>query len=378
MATYALGLGGSDSYLVTTAEQLERLGHEVVLYAFEHGDMAQVADRRGLRLARDAADLPDCCDALVVQDAAVSYALAERYPDTPQLFRAASHVHDLQLPPQLPGVVAAVVALSELVADRMRALAIVPEVVRLRHPIDTERFAPLESIPIRPRRALLLGNYLRGRRKHLLMQAFGEAGIDCRAAGLHSGVVLAPEDSIAAADIVVAKGRAALEGMAGGRAVYVYDVAGSDGWVTPESYTALEADNFAGTATDDPVSADRISEDLRRYAPEMGVVNRDLVVAHHDARQHAHELVELMRRLGAPEPGERVPYDELSRLVRLQWRAEGRVQDSTWVAQAFQERLLEYERQLELERNQMSDLRRTRRWRLAAVLGGILDRLRGN
>src|SRR4051794_22087962 len=196
MATNSLGLGGSESYLLTVAEQLERLGHEGVLHANELGDMADLASRRGLAVAGAPGALPESCDAVVVQDGVMSYALAERYPNAPQLFRAASHIHDLQLPPQLPGVVGVVAALSDLVADRIRALAVAPEIVRLRHPVDTERFAPLEALPERPRRALLLGNYLRGRRKDLLVSVFSDAGIDCRVAGMHAGAVLSPEDAI--------------------------------------------------------------------------------------------------------------------------------------------------------------------------------------
>ena len=52
------------------------------------------------------------------------------------------------------------------------------------------------------------------------------------------------------ADIVVGKSRAALDAMACGRAVYLYDMFGGDGWVTPDTYAAMEADQFAGQATD--------------------------------------------------------------------------------------------------------------------------------
>ena len=33
---------------------------------------------------------------------------------------------------------------------------------------------------------------------------------------------------------------------------YVWDTRGGDGWVTPETYPALEADGFTGAATDPP------------------------------------------------------------------------------------------------------------------------------
>ena len=43
LATNHLGLGGSESYLLTVAEQLDRLGHEVVIYTPEPGGGVAVA-----------------------------------------------------------------------------------------------------------------------------------------------------------------------------------------------------------------------------------------------------------------------------------------------------------------------------------------------
>ena len=66
--------------------------------------------------------------------------------------------------------------------------------------------------------------------------------------GSHTTPDPAPEDDIAAADIVVGKGRAVLDAMSCGRPAYVYDVYGADGWVTAETYDAIEADAIAGQA----------------------------------------------------------------------------------------------------------------------------------
>ena len=85
-----------------------------------------------------------------------------------------------------------------------------------------------------------------------------------------------PELEIADADIVVGYGRSALEGMAAGKAVYVYDHGGGDGWVTAESYPALEANGFAGSATDDVIDKERLRADLLAYDADMGLVNREL------------------------------------------------------------------------------------------------------
>ncbi|MGZ4257598.1 MAG: hypothetical protein ACXVRE_07540 [Gaiellaceae bacterium] len=316
--------GGSETYLLTVAEQLQRLGHEVTLFTVDAGQMATFAEDRGIRVATSLHALPAACDAALVQDGVVAYRLAERYPDTPQVFRAASDLSDLQLPPGLPGVTSAVVALSERVAARVRRLAAGTPVTRLRQPIDTERFTPASPLATTARRALLLGNYLQGERRDAVLSAFAAAGIDAVQVGRPSSFALRPERAMWESDIVVAKGRSALEAMACGRAVYVYDRFGSDGWVTPEAYPAMEADNFAGQATAAVADAERVQSDLADYDASMGVVNRDLVLHRHGARRHAQELCELFGDVPPPEPAPEAPLRELARLVRLQWQTESR------------------------------------------------------
>ncbi len=82
-------------------------------------------------------------------------------------------------PPAIDGVIGAAVVMSERVATRIRALAGAPaEIHRLRQPIDLDRFAPRGEIAARPRRALLLGNYLRGARREAVVGTLAEAGIE--------------------------------------------------------------------------------------------------------------------------------------------------------------------------------------------------------
>jgi hypothetical protein len=138
--------------------------------------------------------------------------------------------------------------------------------------------------------------------------------------GGDSGQTEDPRDALGRVEIVIGYGRSVLEAMAAGRAAYVYDRYGGDGWVTTGSYPALEADGFAGRERETTVDAQRLERDLRAYSAAMGPANRDLVVANHRANVHAQELVELLRPM-APREHDRAPHDEMARLVRLEWRA---------------------------------------------------------
>src|SRR3954449_2300864 len=102
-------VGGGETYRLTVAEHLQRLGHEVTVHAVEGGQMSELMESRGLRVAIGEEALPAKCDVALVQDAAMAYTLAGRWPETPQVFRAPSSLYDFQSPPQLPGIVAAVV-----------------------------------------------------------------------------------------------------------------------------------------------------------------------------------------------------------------------------------------------------------------------------
>lgn len=315
---HLLAPGGTEVHLVTVAEHLLRLGHEVRLYAPELGPFADHARRRGLDVHGSLRELPADCDVVFAQDGIVVLGLAERYPQALTVFRVCGDVFDFQLPPQLDGVVDLVVVLSDRYKRLARACAVAVPTLRLRVPIDIDRLVPLGALSDRPRRAVLLGNY--GERAELVREIWGRHGLEVTRVGgdVQTYDVAA---AVADADIVVAKSRAALDAMACGRAVYVYDVFGGDGWVTAETYPALEADNFAGLATGRVIDAAALAADLADYRPEMGATNRDLVLQHHSARNH---VIELLAAIDGRAPRGRspAPLQEMARLIAMQWSWE--------------------------------------------------------
>lgn len=321
LATNHLGLGGSESYLLTVAEQLDRLGHEAVVFTSEPGEGTEVAQERGIEVL-DESGLSDGFDAALVQDVGVAYQLAGLYPATPQLFVAHSSKFDLQAPPQLDGMVGVVVALNDRVARRMRRFATSVDVVRMRQPIDVERFSPRGPLPQIPRRALLFSNNPNADRLAMIEGACAEVGVELLRLGGPSGHTTDTAPALAGAEIVIGYGRSILEGMACGRAAYVYDWKGGDGWVTAESYAAIESDGFAGGATGEVADRATLVQHLRGYSSAMGPVNHDLVVKHHRAAVHAQELLGRIESLATPRVRQRTPFQEMARLARLEWRAK--------------------------------------------------------
>lgn len=370
LATYLFNRpGGSETYLLTVSEQLQRLGHEVVVLTQETGPMADFASERGTRVTTDIASLDGWAEAALVQDAILSYGLAERFPKLPQVFRAVSDLYDMRLPPVFPGVVSSVVVCNDRLRRRVESMSPDFEIHRLRQPVDTERFAPVGRSPVRPRRALLLGNYLREDRLELLRRALEDSGIAVTQAG-GDQFTCSPEQQIWEADFVVGLARAALDAMSCGKPVFLYDKWGCDGWVTPDRYPAMEADNFAGQSR--PVTADPewLRAELERYRPEMGLANRELAITHHSARAHVHELCAILESAPRPRPDlVDAPLLELKRLVRMQWLTEMRAENLQQASRRAHE-------ELERERVELRALMATRRVRLGLRLGRLLDSLR--
>ncbi|HEX6229156.1 MAG TPA: hypothetical protein VFZ41_06800 [Solirubrobacterales bacterium] len=369
-------LGGTETYSATVAEQLERLGHTVTVHAAEaNTNGRELAASRGLRMTVGEPPKLDEVDAILVQDAASAYMLAGRRAGLPLVF--ASHgFAAFEHPPGGLQPSPTLVVLNDRVARHAAALASRPTVVRLRQPIDIERFRPRGASRRRARRVLLASNYLHGARLRILEEVCGDLGLELVQLGAPSTPTVEPEAALADADIVVGYGRSVLEGMAMGRAAYVWDYAGGDGWVTPESYPALEADGFSGAATDAIIDADRLRADFAGYRPELGALGFDLVRTHHSATEHAEALVEVLG--GASAPASEDVLETLALLVRAEYRAAVRAEGLE-----YETRRLLKEREAQRARAdaaeaqraradaaeaQLDTLLRSRSWRLAAPL----------
>src|SRR5687767_4923867 len=121
---HLIAQAGSDTYLVTVAEQLLRLGHDVTVHALEQGPMTDRARERGLTVAGGERELPDAPDAVLAQDQVTALQLAERYPAAPRVFVCHSDVFGIDTPPQVPDVVSAIVTMSDRVARHVEAMPV--------------------------------------------------------------------------------------------------------------------------------------------------------------------------------------------------------------------------------------------------------------
>jgi hypothetical protein len=359
-------LGGAETYTATVSERFELLGHRVTIYApTASPEGLEFAAAQGLALKLGEVPPLDGIDAVLAQDGASVGLIASSRPELRQVFVCHGLAPAEHLPASL-NPAPPVVAMNDRIARHAAAAVSRPRVERLRQPIDISRFHPRGGSRPRPRRVLALGNYLEGPRRAMLENACGDLGLELVQLGVTEQPTITPEVPLAEADIVVGYGRSILEAMAMGRPAYVWDHGGGDGWVTPETYSAMEADGFAGTATSAIIDADRLRADLGEYRPELGPLGSDLVVDHHSANDHAETLLDLLGDEQAPAPPGDL--DAVAMLVRAEARAASK-------ARAWE---LEFHRLLtdrEAQRSRAEDAEASlkgvlgsRSWRLTALL----------
>ena len=80
------GLSGPLPYLTTVFEQLERLGHEVLVFTAEEGPPPDA-----LRVVSTERGLPLAPGVIYAQDAYAALLLADLYPLTPQVFASTAN-----------------------------------------------------------------------------------------------------------------------------------------------------------------------------------------------------------------------------------------------------------------------------------------------
>ena len=141
----------------------------------------------------------------------------------------------------------------------------------------------------------------------------------------------------------------------------------------------MEADHFAGQATDRVIGVAELERDLADYDPGMGMANRDLVLQHHSARDH---VIAFLAAVAAPAAAERppAPLRELARLIAMQWSwerlargaqhahaaSETRLAEAVTEARARDGELAVLRAELSALRAELDAIKVSRAWRLAA------------
>ncbi len=261
---------GSELYVRDVALELQRRGYEPVIYSPQLGPLAETLRLAGIDVVSDLNLVGQAPDLIHGQHHMETMAALARFPGVPAVYFCHGWMPWEELPPQHPRILR-YVCVSAKLRDLLIRVHEVPEsrVHMILNFVDFHRFRPRPPLPDAPRKALALSNQVSDNNVGwILRTACAYHGIRLDVVGLAQGASSAqPELLLPRYDLVLARGRAALEGLATGAAVICCDVEGLGPMVTSANYPALREANFGIQILYQPLNKDRLRCEIAKYNP---------------------------------------------------------------------------------------------------------------
>jgi hypothetical protein len=282
------GRTGTEMYVRDLSQAFHMRGHEVEIFTSNRGPLADEIEAFGVSVRTELREL-SLPDIIHAQHTYESLALAAHFPGVPMVYvghdATALFDHPLRLT-QIQRYIPVDDSVRERFVERLGIsedrVTVVPNL------IDFSRFRERGPLPAHPQRVLLWSNYAGPSEARCAREFCQERGMEFHAVGRHFGNLQAnPGDLPAQYDVVIAKGRCALESAAAGAAVIYGDAAGCGGmfqskrflenggrmagrkWLTEAfqpSALRRAMDNY------DPEDAAQVSRIVRRTYGEANVV----------------------------------------------------------------------------------------------------------
>ena len=293
---------GTELYVRDLALELQRLGHTPAVYSWSRGPIAAELKAAHIPVVEHLRDLRKSgfqpqlihghgyCPTL---EAVVHFS------SVPALYVCHNHSYWKDAPPFHVQILE-YLAVSDLCLRRLLIEGVPPAHAHLSlNWVDVRRFRPRPPLPAKPRRALVFSNYANND-THLpaVTAACQQAGIPLDVAGAEMGRSIAdPENVLGQYDLVFAKAKAAMEAMAVGAAVVLCDFGGVGPLVTSRNMASLLPLNFGFQALTQPLQAEHVLAQIRRYDAEDAAAVRDTIRATASLETRTSELIDLYGRM---------------------------------------------------------------------------------
>lgn len=289
ISTTLLNYTGVPTHILTLYNQLVKRGHEVIVYCPTGGKLAPLMNTIS---SLDFAGWPDV---ILAQHNILAREMRKKWPEIPMIFTSHGILPDLEQPPK-DIKIDQYIAVSEEVMLNLASYDIT-NVKVIRNFIDTDRFYCKEPIREKPERLLFISNFKRWRTYETIQKACKIMGIGFRHLGFETHPQFNVEDYINESDIVVSLGRGVLEAMACGRPVIVYDRRRGDGYINEDTYRRSRMNNLSGRAYCLECKAKVIIGEIKKYNPDDGVTNRNIVLQHHNHVKAVDRIMEIIKEI---------------------------------------------------------------------------------
>jgi hypothetical protein len=261
-------VAGVQTYVRDLAAWLLANGHAPIVYGPRHGRTAAQLERLTVPVTDDLATIGVTPDIIHGNSSVETMTALLHFAQTPAIYVCHGWRSDFDAP-RFPRILQ-YVAVDDTCADRLLYKEGIPpeQITVLLNAVDPTRFrSRAEALPPRPKRAVIFGNGAHAAtHAAIIEQACSRAGIDVDIVGEFAGTAVEhPETVLGAYDLVFAKAKCALEGMASGAAVIVCEGAGLGGLVTTDNVARLRRLNFGIRTLSTPLTVDAVSAAIAAY-----------------------------------------------------------------------------------------------------------------
>lgn len=287
---------GTELYVRDLAQRLQDLGHTPVAYSSELGGVAEELRKAGIPVIDELKNLPFQPDIIHGQHHLDTMTALLSLPGVPAIYVGHGAVPWEEMAPRFPRI-RRYVAVDVPCYERMVVEDGIPEerVVTLLNFVDLRRFTMRETLPEKPKRALVFSNSASERNfVDVVRAACAQSGIELEVVGHRAGTATSePEKILPGYDLVFAKARAALEAMAVGCAVVLCDTRGCGPLVTTKNFDTLRPLNFGFRNLRQPITTENVAKQIAQYDAVDAMAVRDKIRAQADLQDAAQQFVQL-------------------------------------------------------------------------------------
>jgi hypothetical protein len=310
---------GTELYVHDLALGLLRRGHTPIVYSTELGAVAKVIRKYTIPVVDDLAAVSSPPDVIHGHHYHETMTALLRFPGVPAIYVCHDWHTWFDKPPKFPRILR-YAAVDQTCYDKLIYETAIPEgrVRLVPNFVDLKRFKARASLPARAQRVLILCNYTH-EFPHLVAvrEACARAGLRLDVLGIGVGKPCdQPEKVLVTYDIVLAKGRTALEALATGAAVVLYSGWSAGSWAAGPMVTARELDRLlllnlgirAMTYIRDPrVFAQALMREIAHYDPQDAATVSERVRARCGRDRVADEFISLYEEVIAEHRAGRAP-----------------------------------------------------------------------
>ena len=239
---------------------LLRSGHTPIVYSLYRGKIADELRHASVAVPESLAHVQDVPDIIHGHTQLETMAAALTFPGTPVVATCHGFVSWQNAAPPLFPRLRRYIAVDGACADRLRLECAIPDArisLELNF-VDLRRFPLREPLPARPARAAVFANEQQHPHIDVIVAACRTRGIAVEFIGGRGHQTDDPGAALQPFDLVFAKGRSALEGMAVGLAVILAGPEGLGPMVTTDNFDMLRPLNFGLRNLRAPVDADAV------------------------------------------------------------------------------------------------------------------------